>query len=127
MAKISILVDTDIFIDYFNTGFFSNILENDEFRIYYSLVTKKELISKKGLKASEKIAIFHSLKNYRVANIDSTIAAKYSSLRKKYPNLNKEDILIASTALVKRLPLLTRNWKHYKNIEGLVLFVGKRK
>ncbi|HIH22134.1 MAG: hypothetical protein A2042_09045 [Candidatus Schekmanbacteria bacterium GWA2_38_11] len=127
MAKISILVDTDIFIDYFNTGFFSNILENDEFRIYYSLVTKKELISKKGLKASEKIAIFHSLKNYRVANIDSTIAAKYSSLRKKYPNLNKEDILIASTALVKRLPLLTRNWKHYKNIEGLVLFVGNRK
>ena len=127
MAKISILVDTDIFIDYFNTGFFSNILENDEFRIYYSLVTKKELISKKGLKASEKIAIFHSLKNYRVANIDSTIAAKYSSLRKKYPNLDKEDILIASTALVKRLPLLTRNWKHYKNIEGLVLFVGNRK
>ncbi|OGL43935.1 MAG: hypothetical protein A2W05_06250 [Candidatus Schekmanbacteria bacterium RBG_16_38_10] len=127
MAKISILVDTDIFIDYFNTGFFSNILENDEFRIYYSLVTKKELISKKGLKASEKIAIFHSLKNYRVVNIDSTIAAKYSSLRKKYPNLNKEDILIASTALVKRLPLLTRNWKHYKNIEGLVLFVGNRK
>src|SRR4030067_978626 len=127
MAKISILVDTDIFIDYFNTGFFSNILENDEFRIYYSLVTKKELISKNGLKASEKIAIFHSLKNYRVVNIYSTIAAKYSSLRKKYPNLNKEDILIASTALVKRLPLLTRNWKHYKNIEGLVLFVGNRK
>ena len=127
MAKISILVDTDIFIDYFNTGLFSNILENDEFTIYYSIVTKKELISKKGLKASEKIAIFHSIKNYRVANIDSTIAAKYSSLRKKYPNLNKEDILIASTALVKRLPLLTRNWKHYKNIEGLVLFVGNRK
>src|SRR3972149_10656506 len=120
MAKISILVDTDIFIDYFNTGLFSNILENDEFIIYYSMVTKKELISKKGLKTSERIAVLHTLKNYRLINIDSTIAAKYSSLRKKYPNLDKEDILIASTALVKRLPLLTRNWKHYKNIEGLV-------
>ena len=127
MAKISILVDTDIFIDYFNTGLFSNILENDEFIIYYSMVTKKELISKKGLKTSERIAVLHTLKNYRLINIDSTIAAKYSSLRKKYPNLDKEDILIASTALVKRLPLLTRNWKHYKNIEGLVLFIGERK
>jgi len=127
MAKISILVDTDIFIDYFNTGLFSNILENDEFTIYYSIVTKKELVSKKGLKNSEKIAVLHSLKNYRIIRIDPAIATKYSSLRKKYPNLDKEDILIASTALVKKLPLMTRNWKHYKNIEGLVLFVGNRK
>ena len=127
MAKISILVDTDIFIDYFNTGLFSNILESDEFKIYYSIVTKKELVSKKGLRASEKEAVLHTLKNFRIISIDSIIAAKYSSLRKKYPDLDKEDILIASTALVKKLPLLTRNWKHYKNIEGLVLFVGDRK
>ena len=54
MEKISLLVDTDIFIDYFNTGRFSNILENDLFLIYYSVVTEKELLSKKGLNSSEK-------------------------------------------------------------------------
>ena len=43
MAKIRLLIDTDIFIDYFNHGFFEEILENEEFDIYYSAVTKKEL------------------------------------------------------------------------------------
>jgi hypothetical protein len=38
--------------------------------------------------------------------------------------LEKEDALIAATALAKRLPLMTRNWRHFRVIRGLTLFAG---
>ncbi len=125
MEKISLLVDTDIFIDYFNVGRFSNILENDLFVIYFSAVTEKELLSKKGLKSSAKEAILYTLKNYRRIRINDSIALKYSELRKLYPSLDKEDLLIAATALTRKLPVMTRNYKHYKKIKELSLFTGK--
>lgn len=64
MAKVSVLVDTDIFIEYFITS------------------------------------RFH-------ARFDS-ITARYSDLRRRHPALDKGDALIAATAHVKRLPLMTR-------------------
>ena len=125
MAKIKLLIDTDIFIDYFNHGFFEEILENEEFDIYYSAVTKKELLSKQGLKNSEKQAILYILKEHKIINLTADIANRYSGLLDEYPEMEKEDALIAATALQKRLPLLTRNWKHYRKIKGLVLFGSK--
>lgn len=132
MEKINLLIDTDIFIDYFNTGRVSNILENKLFIIYYSVVTEKELLSKKGLRTPEKDgtprgvshcgAILFTLKNYRRIRIDNPIALKYSELRKLYPSLDKEDVLIAATAINKKLPLVTRNYKHYRKIKELILF-----
>lgn len=124
MEKISLLIDTDIFIDYFNTGRFSNILENKLFVIYYSVVTEKELLAKKGLRTPEREAILLTLKNYRRIRIDNVIALTYSELRRLYPLLDKEDVLIAATAITKRLPLVTRNYKHYKKIKELLLFAG---
>ena len=121
MAKISLLVDTDIFIDYFNKGLFAVILENKMFNINYSVVTKKELLCKKGLKTSEKEAIIYTLKKYREISLDNRIISKYSLLRSTYKNIDKEDAIIAATALVKGLFLLTRNYKHFKSIEGLKL------
>lgn len=125
MAKIKILIDTDIFIDYFNHGYFEEILENDTFTIYYSVITRKELLAKQGLKNAEKQAILYVLAKYRVINITADIADTYSALLEEYDGLSKEDALIAATALHKKLPLLTRNWKHYRKIKGLVLFGGQ--
>ena len=31
MAKVSVLVDTDVFIDYFNTGRFSSVFDSSRF------------------------------------------------------------------------------------------------
>ena len=126
MEKINLLVDTDIFIDYFNTGRFSTILENDSFVVYYSIVTEKELLSKRGLKASEKEAILYVLKSYRRIKIDNVIALKYSKLKQLYPSLDREDILIAATAITKNLPLVTSNYKHYRKIKELILFTGRK-
>ncbi len=126
MEKINLLIDTDIFIDYFNTGRFFTILENDSFVVYYSIVTEKELLSKTGLKASEKEAILYALKNYRRIKIDNVIALKYSELKQLYPSLDREDILIAATAITKNLPLVTSNYKHYRRIKELILFTGRK-
>jgi predicted nucleic acid-binding protein len=125
VAKIKVLIDTDIFIDYFNHGYFEEILENEEFTIYYSVISKKELLAKQGLKNSEKQAILYVLGKHRIINITADIADRYSALLDEYPEISKEDALITATALHKGLPLLTRNWKHYRKIKGLVLFGSK--
>lgn len=122
MAKIKLLIDTDVFIDYLNNSFPRTIFENSSFEIYYSVITKKELLSKQGLKDSERKPIIITLKQFRLIPLDNNIAKTYTELRNTYSSLEKEDALIAATAMQRKLPVVTRNWKHYKNIEGLVLF-----
>ena len=97
MAAVRILVDTDVFIDYFNAGQYASILDDRRTTIYYSVVTRKELLGKRGLKDRER----------------ST------------PGLEREDALIAATALDKRLPLMTRNWRHFRRVPGLTLYSGR--
>ena len=124
MAKVKLLIDTDIIIDFLNTGALRTIFQSKGFEIYYSVITKKELLSKPGLKEAERQAILSVLKRHRIIPLDNQITVTYSYLRYKHPSLDKEDALIAATALVRKLPLLTRNWKHYKIIEGLPLLKG---
>lgn len=87
-------------------------------------MTRKELLSKEGLRLSERRMIGDTLHRFRLIRLDPSIAARYSILRRRYPHLEKEDALIAATALVKRLPLMTRNWKHFRRVAELALFAG---
>lgn len=122
MAKVKLLVDTDVLIDYFNAGFLSPIFESEEFDVYYSIVTKKELLSKRGLKETERRAILLTLKRYKLIPLDERTTHAYSALRGKYPSMEKEDVLIAACALSRNLPLVTRNRKHFDRVKELVLF-----
>jgi len=124
MATISVVVDTDIFIDYFNTGRFSAIFDSSKFTVYYSVVTKKELLSKPGLRDAERQAILAELGRCRIIKLTEAITARYSELRGRYPSLDKEDALIAASALVKNLPLITRNKKHFQVVNGLTVLGG---
>ncbi len=89
--------------------------------IYYSVVTEKELLSKEELKTSEREAILYTLKRYRRIRVNETIANRYSEIRKQYPAVDREDALIAATAIVKGIPLVTRNRKHFEKIKALSL------
>lgn len=120
--KINILIDTDIFIDYFNHQLFRDFFESGRFQVFYSIVTKKELLAKDGLSANEIKEIKSLLKKFRLIAFNSTIVEKYSDLRRKYSQVGKEDCLIAATAIVKKIPLATRNYKHYKFFTELVLY-----
>jgi predicted nucleic acid-binding protein len=122
MAKVSVLVDTDVFIDYLNTGRFSSVFDSSVFTVYYSIVTKKELLTKLGLRETEREAIVTELSRCRLIGLSNSITARYSNLRRQYSSLDKADALIAATALVKCLPLVTRNKRHFRIVEDLPLF-----
>ena len=122
MAKISVLLDTDIFIDYFNTSRFHALFDSARFTLDYSIITKKELLTKPGLRDSERESILVELTGCRLIPLSDSIAARYSDLRRRHPSLDKGDALIAATALVKRLPLMTRNKRHFQMVTGLTLF-----
>jgi hypothetical protein len=122
MAKVSLLVDTDIFIEYFNQGRFHALFDSTRFTVYYSIITKKELLTKSGLRDSERESILVELSQCRLIPLYDSIAAQYSDLRRRHPSLDKGDALIAATALVKRLPLMTRNKRHFRMVTGLTLF-----
>src|SRR5438445_10428278 len=119
MAKVKLLIDIDVFIDYLNTGSLRTIFQSKVYEIYYSVITKKELISKPGLKEAERRAILSVLKRHRIILLDNQVTITYSYLRHKYPSLEKEYALIAASALVRKVLLVTRSCMHYKIIEGL--------
>ncbi len=128
MAKpLSVLVDTDIFIDYFNCQIFREFFESDQFRVYYSVVTKKELLSKEGINRTEEKAIRRFLKKVRLVLLDLPILEKYSLFRKQYPQIAKEDCLIAATAVVKNFYLVTRNFRHFRVFKELNLYFDHRR
>ncbi|THJ22540.1 MAG: type II toxin-antitoxin system VapC family toxin [Nitrospira sp. CG24E] len=122
MEKIPVLVDTDIFIDYFNTSRFHVLFDSTRFTVYYSIITKRELLGKPGLRDSERESILVELARCRLIPLSDSIAARYSDLRRLHPSLDKGDSLIAATALVKRLPLMTRNKRHFQMVASLTLF-----
>lgn len=122
MAKVSLLIDTDIFIDYFNRGRFHALFDPTRFTIYYSVITHKELYTKQGLRDAERETIRTELSHCRLIPLSNSITARYSDLRRCHPSLQKADALIAATALVKQLPLMTRNKRHFKIVNGLILF-----
>lgn len=121
MGKYNLLVDTDIFIDDLNHRRYRSYLEGQEWRIHYSVVTKKELLSKQGLSSRERQAILSALKRYRQIPLSSAITDRYTTLRGTYPSLAQEETLIAASALVRHMPLLTGNQKHFRLVAGLRL------
>ena len=121
MGENRLLVDTDILIAYLNQRAYRSYLESAKYRVYYSAITKKELLSKRGLKNSERQAILTLLKRFRLIRIDRRVTDEYSRLRSRYPSLAKGDALIAASALARKLPLLTQNLRHFRVIQALVL------
>ena len=125
MAAVRILIDTDILIDYFRIGQHAAVLDDPRKRIYYSVVTRKELLAKEGLKDSERRAIIDTLNRFRLVPVPRAIAARHAAVRRLSPTIEREDALIAATAIEKRLPLMTRNWRHFSQVPGVTLYGGQ--
>ena len=124
MARIKLLIDTDIFIDFLKgMSPAKAVFRSRDIDIYCSILTKKELLSKLGLKDSERKKIINILKGLKIISIDPDISLKYSDLLAKYHDncLQPPDAIIAATAWSKKLPLLTRNRKHFVYIEEIKL------
>lgn len=124
MAKVKLLIDTDIFIDALKEiKPAKELFRIRELDLYCSVLTKKELLSKGGLKDSERKRITALLSRTKVLKIDNDIQNKYLSLIRRYGDKPEAivDYLIAATAWSKRLPLLTRNKRHFRHIKEITL------
>ena len=124
MARIKLLIDTDIFIDYLKgMSPAKAVFRSRDIDIYCSILTKKELLSKPGLEDSERKKIISILRDLKTISIDPDISLKYSDLLAKYHDnrLQPPDAIIAATAWSKKLPLLTRNRRHFSYIEEIKL------
>ena len=124
MAANALLIDTDVFIDYLK-GIqpAQALIDSDEFDLYYSSWTRKELLAKRELTESERQEIEELLPRFRMLPVDDAIAEKYWTLLKKYESqgLRQADAIIAATAWQRSLPLLTRNQRHFRFISEIEL------
>jgi predicted nucleic acid-binding protein len=124
MAKIKLIVDTDIIIDYLKgVKPARELFKSKDIVIYCSILSKKELLSKVELSDSERKKIMNLISRLKVLKIDNDINQKYMLLINRYGERQSSivDYLIAATAWAKNLPLLTRNIKHFKKIKEIKL------
>jgi predicted nucleic acid-binding protein len=120
----SFLADTDIFIDYLNgVRRARELLDAPDFHVYYAAVTRKELVAKPELSATERRRIELLLRSHRLIPVDDAIAERFSRLLTRYAGqgLRKSDALVAATAWSRSLPLLMRNSRHYRFISEIKL------
>ncbi len=124
MAAIKLLIDTDIIIDALK-GIkpAKELFRSKDVVLYCSILTKKELLSKAGLADSERKRIITLLEEIKVLKIDDAVMKKFELLIAKYGERPGAlaDYVIAATAWAKKLPLLTRNKKHFELIKEIKL------
>jgi predicted nucleic acid-binding protein len=124
MAKIKLLIDTDILIDSLKgIRGARDLFRTKDIDLYCSILSKKELLSKSGIRESERKQIIDMLSRLKVLRVDDDIVKKYSFLMKKYGEKSDLiiDYIIAATAWSKKMPLLTRNKRHFSRIQEITL------
>ena len=126
MAKAKqILVDTDILIKVFRGDTKKKkILDDNKGNLSISVITYFELLS--GLKTRQRIIDLNKqMKAYNIIHLSERISIKSLVLYQKYltaNNIGLPDALIASTAIINNLELLTDNYQDFKFIKELTIF-----
>lgn len=122
------LLDTDIIIDHLRRKNFiqEEILGSGAI----SIITLGELIygAYKSINPQKFLVVLNKdlyILDFEIVNISETIVAEFgrmkAALEIKGEKLDDFDLLIAASAKVMNLTLVTRNVKHFKRIKGLKL------
>jgi len=85
-----------------------------------SVITQSELYA--GVEQSDILFLQEYLENFSIIPLSSEIATLAGAYKSLFPNRGLKDLLIAATAEVNKLTLLTNN---YKDFEGLVSKIYK--
>ena len=115
------LVDTGVFIAWARGEKVAHtFFRHPPGRIYYSKQTRKELLHP-HISSSELRKLKRFLSRFRIINPDDAIAQVFSELLTKHPYLKSHlpDALIAVTALVKNMTLVTTNPRHFTPIKEI--------
>lgn len=114
------LLDTNVVIDFCNSKLptnSKNLLISIEPSI--SVITRIELFASAKISEQEKLTLEAFVNISTVYdNINEEIIAKTIAIRQQH-NTKLPDAIIAATALVYNLVLISRNTSDFKNIQGL--------
>lgn len=115
------LIDTNAVIDYLSNklpGNASNMLDEEALEI--SVIIRMELLAW-GNAESQQLSILEDFINSVVVwSLDEPVIIKGIEIRKNF-RIKLPDAIIAATAVVHELTLVTRNVNDFKNITGLRL------
>ncbi len=115
------LMDSNAIIDFFNgklnpAG--KNFVASCDPRI--SVITQIELLSNKNIPSTEWEQLQTFIQIATVYTFDDSIVEKTIMLRQQY-RIKIPDAVIAATALLHELSLITKNVLDFKNIAGLIV------
>lgn len=122
VEKLVYLLDTTVIIDYFigiaPAKTYIEAIQQGQAIAYFSVVTEAELWT--GLRSEEELLLHEAVLSYmhRIP-VDKEVARKSGDLKKQYgrKGLSLVDALIAATAILNDLTLVTCNQKHFKPLE----------
>lgn len=121
---MKILVDTDVIIDLIRLNekdktLFNQVFQNVDNSAVISFTTVIELYAGQGTrKTEERDFIERIIGETEVINGAMDIYRKSGEYIRDH-KMSFPDALIAATAAIYKLPLLTRNEKHFKHIQGV--------
>lgn len=110
-----LLVDTDVCVDHL-AG--TARLPRGRGRLAYSVITRCELLARA---AEHEADVRRLLAGMDEVAVDRRVADRAGLLRREIGSLRTPDALIAATALVHGLSLMTRNERDFKKVPGLRL------
>ncbi|MGM0619458.1 MAG: type II toxin-antitoxin system VapC family toxin [Bacteroidota bacterium] len=124
MGRQKYLIDTNVAIEYFGETLpekalvkIDDIVDNQYF---VSMINKIELLGFSGITENEEQNFLKFINAANLIVLDEAIVNKTIELR-KLSRIKLPDAIIAATALVKDLTLITRNTKYFEKILGLKL------
>ena len=114
------LVDTDIFIDFFQGVPEAVMFFHDNFdHIFFSAITEAELLSGKVCDdPREEEKVIHILAQFEKIPVDNPLVQVAGKIRRKY-KVELPDALIAASAFSYNLVLVTRNIDDFRKIQEL--------
>jgi predicted nucleic acid-binding protein len=109
-----LLLDTDVLVDSFRG---TRRIEVGRGRVWYSVVTRCELFA--GRRVNEDL-VRATLSLFDEIAVDRVIAERAGRIRRA-SDVRTADALIAATALIHGLELVTRNRRDFDRVDGLVV------
>jgi predicted nucleic acid-binding protein len=107
-----LLVDTDVFVDHLRGR---ARLRPGRNRLLYSVITRAELFAGRNVDES---AVGKLLGPFGEIEVDRDIAEEAGRIRRE-AGVSLPDCLIAATARLKGIPVVTRNRRHFERVPRL--------
>ncbi|MCH7640776.1 type II toxin-antitoxin system VapC family toxin [Patescibacteria group bacterium] len=121
-----VLLDTDVLIDELRQPEKETIyktLKAQKYKLYVCAITVTELWAGESItKPKGKRLVSKILKEVSIVPLSNQILRRAGEKLRKNKNLYLADAMVAATALIKKLPLVTLNIRHFQHIKGLKLY-----